>query len=140
MINIIEIQDREGGIYHPITDAKAVKLPNGDNLQQKAESLDTQIAGKVDKVAGKGLSANDYTTAEKNKLSGAAPLDSPAFTGTPQAPTPDMSDNSAQIATTAFVKAQKYAAGSHTHTAAEVGAVDQKSMLSNSDIEEILNS
>lgn len=140
MINIIEIQDREGGIYHPVTDAKAVKLQNGDNLQQKAESLDTQIAGKVDKVPGKGLSANDYTTEEKNKLSGAASLDSPVFTGIPQAPTPDMSDSSAQIATTAFVKAQKYAAGSHTHTAAEVGAVDQKNMLSNSDIEEILNS
>ena len=28
--------------------------------------------GKVDKVSGKGLSANDYTTAEKNKLSGIA--------------------------------------------------------------------
>lgn len=140
MINIIEIQDREGGIYHPVTDAKAVKLQNGDNLQQKAEYLDTQVAGKVDKVAGKGLSSNDYTTADKNKLSGAASLDSPVFTGTPQAPTPDMSDSSAQIATTAFVKAQNYAASSHTHTAAEVGAVDQKNMLSNSDIEEILNS
>lgn len=30
------------------------------------------ISGKVDKVAGKGLSTNDYTTAEKNKLSGLA--------------------------------------------------------------------
>lgn len=28
----------------------------------------TDIAGKVDKVKGKGLSSNDYTTAEKNKL------------------------------------------------------------------------
>lgn len=26
------------------------------------------LAGKVDKVTGKGLSTNDYTTAEKNKL------------------------------------------------------------------------
>lgn len=30
------------------------------------------ISGKVDKVDGKGLSTNDYTTAEKNKLSGIA--------------------------------------------------------------------
>lgn len=30
------------------------------------------ISGKVDKVSGKGLSTNDYTTAEKNKLSGIA--------------------------------------------------------------------
>lgn len=28
------------------------------------------ISGKVDKVSGKGLSTNDYTTAEKNKLGG----------------------------------------------------------------------
>ncbi len=30
------------------------------------------ISGKVDKVDGKGLSTNDYTTAEKNKLAGIA--------------------------------------------------------------------
>lgn len=30
------------------------------------------ISGKVDKVSGKGLSTNDYTTDEKNKLSGIA--------------------------------------------------------------------
>ncbi len=72
MINIMEIQDQEGGVYHPITDAEAVKLTNGDNLQQKTESLDTQIAGKVDKISGKGLSTNDYTTEEKTKLAGIA--------------------------------------------------------------------
>lgn len=32
----------------------------------------TQIGNKVDKVDGKGLSTNDYTTAEKNKLAGIA--------------------------------------------------------------------
>lgn len=30
--------------------------------------VDTELAKKVDKVSGKGLSTNDYTTAEKNKL------------------------------------------------------------------------
>lgn len=139
MVNIIEIQDQQGGIYHPVTDAKAVILTTGDTLQQKADDLDAEIAGKVDKVAGKGLSTNDYTTAEKNRLAGSAPINSPAFTGIPQAPIPDVSDSSAQIATTAFVKSQKYAAGNHTHTAAEVGAVDQKNKISNSEIEEILN-
>ena len=34
--------------------------------------LDAGLADKVDKVAGKGLSTEDYTTAEKNKLSGIA--------------------------------------------------------------------
>lgn len=37
-----------------------------------ATTVATQIGGKVDKVNGKGLSTNDYTTAEKNKLAGIA--------------------------------------------------------------------
>ena len=32
--------------------------------------IKTALSGKVDKVSGKGLSTNDYTTAEKNKLAG----------------------------------------------------------------------
>lgn len=32
------------------------------------KSLTSGLANKVDKVSGKGLSSNDYTTAEKNKL------------------------------------------------------------------------
>ncbi len=34
--------------------------------------VDTALSGKVDKVTGKGLSTNDYTTDEKNKLTGIA--------------------------------------------------------------------
>lgn len=37
-----------------------------------ATTVATQIGTKVDKVDGKGLSTNDYTTAEKTKLSGIA--------------------------------------------------------------------
>lgn len=37
-----------------------------------ADALNAAIGTKVDKVSGKGLSTNDYTTAEKNKLSGIA--------------------------------------------------------------------
>lgn len=36
------------------------------------DALLTTVGGKVDKVSGKGLSTNDYTTAEKNKLAGIA--------------------------------------------------------------------
>lgn len=36
------------------------------------QSLKAKLAGKVDKVDGKGLSANDYTNTEKNKLAGIA--------------------------------------------------------------------
>ena len=35
-------------------------------------ALTTVVAGKVDKVSGKGLSTEDYTTAEKTKLAGIA--------------------------------------------------------------------
>ena len=41
-------------------------------LQTRVESIDNN---KVDKVSGKGLSANDYTTAEKNKLAGLSNYD-----------------------------------------------------------------
>lgn len=45
---------------------------------------------------------------DKDKVDGLlgtkANLDSPAFTGTPTAPTPTASDNSMKVATTAFVK------------------------------------
>lgn len=34
------------------------------------ETLDSSIENKVDKLSGKGLSTNDYTTNEKNKLNG----------------------------------------------------------------------
>lgn len=36
------------------------------------EAMNTALAGKVDKVNGKGLSTNDFTTALKNKLNGIA--------------------------------------------------------------------
>ena len=36
------------------------------------EKIKNALAGKVDKVDGKGLSTNDYTSAEKTKLSGVA--------------------------------------------------------------------
>lgn len=41
----------------------------GDD-QSGAAAMAAAIANKVDKVSGKGLSTNDYTTAEKDKLSG----------------------------------------------------------------------
>lgn len=47
----------------------------GDGDHYTMELLDdttVDLSGKVDKVAGKGLSANDYTTAEKTKLAGIA--------------------------------------------------------------------
>ncbi len=42
------------------------------NVQNALTELNTKAEKKVDKVPGKGLSTNDYTTAEKEKLAGIA--------------------------------------------------------------------
>lgn len=69
------------------TDVKVAEIVGSapdtlDTLNELAEALGrdpnfattvaTQIGGKVDKVAGKVLSTNDFTTAEKTKLTGIA--------------------------------------------------------------------
>ena len=46
------------------------KYLDQDGLLYFWQKLKTLFAGKVDKETGKGLSTNDYTTAEKNKLAG----------------------------------------------------------------------
>lgn len=46
------------------------KYLNKEGLQRLWEHITSELGGKVDKVSGKGLSTNDYTTAEKTKLSG----------------------------------------------------------------------
>ena len=43
-----------------------------DGLSHLVQWFKGQLGGKVDKVEGKQLSSNDYTTAEKNKLDGIA--------------------------------------------------------------------
>lgn len=62
--------------------------------------------------------SGDYTVGQ---VTGAAPLASPTFTGTPAAPTPATSDNSTKIATTAFVKAQGFISTSLTSAHILVG-------------------
>ncbi len=41
---------------------------NSSHTGEEIDAAITAVANKVDKVTGKGLSTNDYTTAEKNKL------------------------------------------------------------------------
>ena len=61
----------------PAVDASDVQVGN-ERLTTRlsntptTEQVDAAVANKVDKIAGKGLSENDYTTTEKNKLSGIA--------------------------------------------------------------------
>lgn len=52
---------------------------------------------------------NIFVLAAATDISGLAPINSPTFTGVPQAPTPAINDNSAKIATTAYVQGQGYA-------------------------------
>lgn len=54
------------GIYYP-SDYSAVADILSD-LKKMAESIDESVENKVDKVDGKGLSTNDYTDAEKEKI------------------------------------------------------------------------
>lgn len=55
-----------------------LKKPDGtdivivNDLNENMDVLDTEIDKKVDKVVGKGLSTEDFTTVEKNKLAGIA--------------------------------------------------------------------
>lgn len=58
-------------------EADAKYQPQGSYVSQ--ETLNTALEGKVDTVPGKGLSTEDYTTAEKQKLAG---LEGSHFRGT----------------------------------------------------------
>lgn len=78
-------------------------------------SADTHAATKayVDSAApnlaaGSGIAITGTTTKTIAADSTVARLASPAFTGTPTAPTPVTSDNTTKLATTAYVKAQGY--------------------------------
>ena len=76
-----------------------IKLPNGTTYDVN----DVRIPG-VDTTPTSG-SGNVVTSGGVyTSLSGKAPLASPAFTGTPTAPTATSGTNTTQIATTAFVK------------------------------------
>lgn len=79
--------DTNLGTAKSYTDTKIANLINGapetmDTLKEVSDAIDANkdvvtalnaaIGNKVDKVSGKGLSTNDYTTSEKNKLAGIA--------------------------------------------------------------------
>ncbi len=59
---------------HPVQNKVIGEMLTNVNarIDNKADKTDISAlqSGKVDKIAGKGLSSNDYTTTEKNKLAG----------------------------------------------------------------------
>jgi len=63
-------------------------IPKTDLEQSVQDTLD-DVADKVDKVTGKGLSTNDYTTEDKNKLANLPtnPVQSVTINGTTHTPT-----------------------------------------------------
>lgn len=68
----------------PVIPTKTSDLENDDNFITESDlsekgyattsSVNTALDGKVDKMADKGLSTNDYTTAEKDKLANLSPV------------------------------------------------------------------
>jgi len=79
---------------------------NSTKLATTAFVLANAGGGAVSSVFGRTgailAAAGDYTVSQ---VTGAAPLNSPAFTGNPTAPTQPVGDNSTKLATTAFVQA-----------------------------------
>lgn len=57
-----------------------------DGLSHLVQWFKGQLGGKVDKVSGKQLSTNDYTTAEKNKLAGLRNYSHPTTSGNKHIP------------------------------------------------------
>lgn len=57
-------------VYAEFNSVRTALEDASSGLQSQIDDHATLIGNKVDKVEGKGLSTNDYTTAEKNKLAG----------------------------------------------------------------------
>lgn len=114
-------------------------------FQDDIDTLLLSVDNKVDKVNGKGLSTNDYTTAEKNKLAGIAdgannyvlPSATDSVVGGMKLYTSTGSNTAGTMTQKAITDALAGKSGTghnhdsvysklgHTHTAAEVGATTQ---------------
>ena len=58
-----------------------MKFLDSTGLTQLWTRITSLLGGKVDKVDGKGLSTNDFTSAEKTKLEGLSNYDDTALAG-----------------------------------------------------------
>lgn len=73
-INAHYLQDKDKNKFYPYSHADASYDRNGAKVGTRLDEIDVSIKSlennKIDKIDGKGLSTNDYTTIEKNKLNG----------------------------------------------------------------------
>lgn len=75
VINSITAEELKSTSAGDVVNAKALaSLLGGDasDIDQLTKDVASLKSNKVDKVGGKGLSTNDYTTEEKTKLAGIA--------------------------------------------------------------------
>lgn len=74
LIGELAVNAEDGIIFTKLPDGSVVNLSGAPELHNhqisQVEGLQTALDSKVDKVTGKGLSTEDYTTTEKNKLAG----------------------------------------------------------------------
>ena len=92
-----------------------------------AGTASINITGTAASISGSVTQSQ--VTGLGSSLAAFSPLASPSFTGTPTVPTPSTADNSAKIASTAYVQAQGYAAASALAT--KLGPTDSGSGLTN---------
>jgi len=69
-INAHYLQDKDKNRFYPYSHADASYDRNGVKVGTRLDEIDISINNKIDKIDGKGLSTNDYTTTDKNKLDG----------------------------------------------------------------------
>lgn len=74
---------QSGELYVMGSDGEWYNAENSENADlsnyYSKSQIDNLLANKIDKAAGMGLSSNDYTTAEKNKLSSLSNYDDTAL-------------------------------------------------------------
>ncbi len=109
--------------------AAPVEHSHNDHYYTEEESS-ALLAQKVDKVEGKALSANDFTDEEKNKLAGISP-GATAYVHPATHPSSMITGLGGAATLNVGTASGTVAAGDHSHTAAQVGAVPTSRKVNN---------
>ncbi len=101
--NTTSIATNATAITSEATTARAAELTLTNSVNANTASITANTNSIAANTASITANSTDIATINTN-LALKAPLASPAFTGTPTAPTPATSDNSTKVATTEYVK------------------------------------